>query len=92
MTHPTWCDQIRCEAELGGSHTARPFVIERDSLSTARTALRLWAPATGKPAFVELAVGDHATGQRLRLDLSIAQVGRLRQFLSAILLAAGGGR
>ena len=92
MIHPTWCDRIRCEAILGGSHSARPFIIERQGPSTSRVALRLWTPAAGEPAFVELAVGDHATGQRLRVDLSIVQAARIRQLLSAILLAAGGAR
>ena len=75
--HPRWCASARCEYALGGAHTSRPFVIRSDATSDVRASVRVWEqremayePAT---LYVELILGNHASNERIRADLSLAQ-------------------
>jgi hypothetical protein len=59
-------------------------VVASDGVGSARLRLRVWSPLDdpdGPAVLIELVAGDRDTGQRLRLDLSVPQLDRLRQVL-----------
>lgn len=95
VTHPTWCDLARCEAAQAhnGAHTSTPRIMRPDGVSTARVQVRMWQRAD-HPTFVELTVGDHANGRRVRADLSLMQVfelcNTLGDLIGARLTSLGG--
>lgn len=89
ITHPRWCRTARCEASLGGSHTSDPIIIGRDKTSPARVQLRLWQPPTAESvARIEFEAGDHVTGQRGRIDLSLEQAQMVNLGLISLLMRA----
>ena len=75
--HPRWCAPARCEYQLGGAHTSRPVVIRSDATSDVRASVRVWEQreTAYEPAivYVELILGNHASNERIRADLSLAQ-------------------
>jgi hypothetical protein len=75
--HPRWCAPARCEYALGGAHASRPFVIRSDATSDVRASVRVWEQRemAYEPAivYVELILGNHASNERIRADLSLAQ-------------------
>jgi hypothetical protein len=89
--HPQWCASARCEYVLGGAHTSRPVVIGSDDTSDVRASVRVWEqretayePAT---TYVELILGNHVSNERIRADLSPAQI---RTLIDALRDALGG--
>lgn len=87
ITHPDWCRLARCEATLGGSHTSDPIIISRDKISPARVQLRLWQPPTAEEvARIEFEAGDHVTGQRGRIDLSLDQASMVNTGLISLIM------
>lgn len=87
---PAWCSAARCEIQYGRSHSSDVMVVERDSVTSARLALRLWRPRslgaiTNIPVLLELVVGDHDGGMRLRVDLSLGQADAVRRHLGTLL-------
>jgi hypothetical protein len=92
LTHPGWCDPESCAAMSGGPHRSNPALVAGDRIGSARLRLRVWSPSDdpGDPVvLVELAATDRDTGHRLRVDLSVRQLDRLRHELTVIARQVG---
>jgi len=69
----------------GGPHRGAAAIAAGDPIGSGLLRLRLWSPSDdpGDPVvLVELVTSDRDTGHRLRVDLSVRQLDRLRQLLS----------
>jgi hypothetical protein len=92
LAHPAWCDPARCEVAFGRAHSSGVLVMPRDEHSASRAQLRLWRTSGQPGTYVELVLGDHGAGVRIRADLSLQQADQLRLFLSDLLRLTGGTR
>ena len=87
---PAWCSPVHCEVQYHRAHSGEPVAIGAERMATsARLQLRLWqAAAHAAPVLLELVVGDHDYGERLRVDLSLRQADALRRALGVALARA----
>jgi hypothetical protein len=87
LTHPNWCNPASCRAGAGGPHRSTPAMVPGDRIGSARMRLRVWSPSDDQGdwvALVELVAAHADTGHRMRLDLSVRQLARLRSVLADI--------
>jgi hypothetical protein len=87
LVHPGWCNEHICRAVSGDPHRGAPTMIRGDRIGSAELEVRLWSPSDDliPQVLVELLARNCDTGRRLRVDLSIRQVRRLRDQLTVVM-------